>query len=81
MIHGVYIDGERPRSKRALKLALAEDVCSVAIEDAAHYGLPEPIEASMIPEGEEYEVVGPDPYTDRRWTATITRSNGRVIVR
>lgn len=81
MTSGVYVEGERPRSKSALKRAIQADVRSVVIEDTDSYGLAPEIEATEIEEGQEYEVCGPDPYSDRRWTATITRAHGKVIVR
>lgn len=81
MTPGVFIDGERPASKSALKRALAEDVRSVEIEDVESYGLAPEMPASSLEEGMEIEVCGPDPYTERNWTATIVRAHGRVIVR
>lgn len=81
MTLGVFIDGERPASRRALVRAIREDARQVAIEDAESYGLAPEMPADSIDEGEEVEVCGPDPYAERVWTATIVKSNGRVIVR
>lgn len=70
-------DHEPPRSKRALKRAVADDPRGVLIEDPSlDYGRT----ADELLEGEVVAVAGPEP-GDVRFTAELTRWHGRVVVR
>lgn len=62
---GVWVDGKRPPSKRALREALRQDA------------------PDQIQDGDTLTVVGPDPYRNRKWYASVTRDpdTGRIVVR
>lgn len=36
--------------------------------------------ASDLPEGTQFNVVGPDPHTKRDWYANVTKSDGKLRV-
>jgi hypothetical protein len=80
---GAFVNNERPRTKKALREALAADPDSVrfdqtslvpggAINDGAD------IRGSELPVGPRFAVTGPDPYIRRRWYATVCAVNGEV---
>jgi hypothetical protein len=71
---GIYIDGQRPKSKKAVKEALAATPERVAIEPTA--GLyPDPRHPALdITAGRSVHFVGPDPHRDRRFYGTIVRT-------
>ena len=79
---GAYVDGERPKTKKALREALNNhsyvdfDVTTIYRNRGG-----EIIEAT--PDGigtDTISVVGPDPYASRRWYASVTVKNGRVVI-
>lgn len=80
---GAYVNGERPKSKKALKDALKGgasynvrfDVTSLFDANTRSSYL-----SNDIPNGVSLSVCGPDPYTLRKWYATVTTVNGNVKV-
>lgn len=73
-------DGKhRIKSKAALKRLLAECPGDVMIDT---FGVPgtKVYRASEIPEGEAFQVAGPDPETSRIRYASVTLVNGRPKV-
>jgi hypothetical protein len=79
---GAYVDERRPATKKALRDAVAAghrvtfDTTSLFTPDTAY------LTPDELVVGTSYSVVGPDPYTARKWYATVTRSaNGIVVVK
>jgi len=72
---GANIDGKPVRTKKALKQAVKDGdsvrFYSTALLGESFYG-----GVSDIPQGAKLSVVGPDPFTSRKWYATV--SNGKV---
>lgn len=83
---GAYINGTRPASKAALKRALSEQLSTerpiVTFDQTSMFDGPGTIFALKIPAGVILSVVGPDPYTDRRWYASVSVSaTGKLVVK
>lgn len=72
-MQGLFVDGRRPTSKKAVKEAVADDPYRVTVEATSIFGdefdgaLPNYDGAKGI------TFVGPDPYTKRSFYGTITR--------
>lgn len=85
---GAYVDGERPKTKAALKRALAERIESVDFDTT---GVTETfcrISAVQLRDMEsakdfELSVTGPDPYRARNFYATVSLSQrtGKVVLK
>jgi hypothetical protein len=75
---GAWVNGERPRTKAALKRAMKDRPSSVWFDVTSmfHNG-PNMYKGSELPQGDKLSVCGPDPYSDRAWFATVT-DQGRV---
>ena len=67
-MQGITLDGDRLKTKKALKEA---DIAGLYLEATSVFGNEYNGPLSQAP-ANTYYVVGPDPYTDRRWYATIT---------
>jgi hypothetical protein len=70
---GAMVDGTRPKTKKALRVALAE--CPGAVQfdvTDLFYDGPRPLVASALPPHLSVSVCGPDPYTARRWYGQVT---------
>jgi hypothetical protein len=80
---GAYVDGKRPATKAALKRALAENPASVEFDGTSPLG-PQYSDLSgvNVPEGVSLTVVGPDPFTSRKFYATvkINARTGKVVL-
>jgi hypothetical protein len=77
---GAFVNGTRPKSKKALREAIAtgQTVHFDGTSAFESFYLYDPLE---LAEGERLSVVGPDPYNKRSWYATIERkANGRIVV-
>lgn len=72
---GAKVNGERPRTKKALKEAMAAHPETVLFDRTAAFEGRGPIRGDELPE-DTLQVVGPDPYTNRKWYASI--KNGKV---
>ena len=70
------VDGVPPKYKKTLKTAVAERPGSVRFKSVG--GLFSRFSGGLddIPPGTILTVVGPDPFKDRRWYATV--ADGRV---
>lgn len=79
----------RVRSKKTLKDALKGHAGDVVFDNTAmtlgngeHLGGGQAeYRGDEVPEGVSLSVVGPDPYTDRRWYATVQRTATGVTVK
>lgn len=72
--------GVRIATKKALKAALSDFEGAVTFDGTSpmgpqFYGTGEALEA-----GVKLAVVGPDPFTNRSWYATVERVNGKLKV-
>ena len=78
-MHGVWINGTRPKSKKAIKEALivGDEVSleATSIFNDDYYGL-----VTDAPEG-NYTFVGPDPHKTRNFYGTFTVRSGKVTVK
>lgn len=78
MSDGIFIQGKRPASKKAVKDAVKAGL-SVSIESTSMFGgYDGPVE--NMPEGKRIDFVGPDPYTKRNFYGSITRTAAGIKV-
>ncbi|MFJ1700443.1 hypothetical protein ACIOHC_36230 [Streptomyces sp. NPDC088252] len=81
---GAYIDGERPKTKKALTDALANNPGSVRFDRTSPLDGSDgkAIAGDAIPETDTLTVTGPDPYTSRKWYASVKRTpTGPKVIR
>ena len=79
---GAYVDGVRPKSKKALKEALAANPASVTFDGTSPMGPQhDDLSGTCVPEELILSVVGPDPFTKRSWYATVRWNvqTGKVV--
>jgi hypothetical protein len=76
---GIFVNGSRPASKKAVKEAIAANPNKVDIEGTSMFGNPYSGPVSGAPNG-QYHFVGPDPYTNRKFYGTITVAGDRIRV-
>jgi hypothetical protein len=75
------LNGQRIKTKRALKAALAADPSSVRFDATALNASGQIYRADELGFGDSLMVVGPDPYTSRKWYATVSRDlDGKIKV-
>jgi hypothetical protein len=70
-------------SKAAMKRAHAENPASVRFESVSPMGpqFDGTVESPAdLPDGLKLTVVGPNPFTDRRWYGTVEVKNGKVKI-
>lgn len=84
-MHGIFVDGFRPKSKKAVKEAVKRAVlyggASVRLEATSLFGDEYDGDVFAAPAG-IYTFVGPDPYTRRNFYGNIVvDADGRVSVR
>lgn len=77
---GIFINSERPQSKKAVKEAVQQDPTSVVVERTSifHTG-PAELPVSELPDG-IYPFVGPDPYRRRNFYGALTVAGNIVRV-
>lgn len=80
-MQGIFVNGQRPRSKKQIKEAVAANPGSVAIEATSMFGNEYGGPADQAPEGQTVYFVGPDPYTARNFYGQITRKGDKVTIR
>ena len=76
------VDGQkkfvRPKTKKALKIAIKKNPKNVFLERTAHltFGSDVEFEGKILEmtEGETIYIVGPDPRNSRKWFANLNRS-------
>ena len=78
-MQGIFIQGARPASKKAIKEAITADPSRVRLEATSMFGNEYGGPVSEAPAG-SYPFVGPDPYRDRKFYGTITVAGGKVKV-
>lgn len=81
---GVYVAGRHPKTKKALREAIVGGEQDIVFEPTSPFQRPDWIKVSDIEDGSTgtVYVVGPDPFTDRRWYAQVALSKtGKVVVK
>lgn len=70
---GIFINGQRPKSKKAVKEAIATAPETVLVECTSMFpGFGGYV--TQLPDGKRIDFVGPDPYTKRNFYGTIVRT-------
>lgn len=80
---GAYVNGERPKTKAALKRALAENPAGVTFDGTSPMGPQhDDLSGVNIPVDLILSVTGPDPYRARNWYANckVNVRTGRVVL-
>lgn len=70
-MQGIFVNFDRPKSKKAVKEAIASDPSRVSLEATSMFGNEYNGPVSDAPVG-RYAFVGPDPFTSRKFYGTIT---------
>ena len=70
-MQGIFVNHARPKSKKAVKEAIAADPSRVSLEATSMFGNEYDGPISEAPRG-SYSFVGPDPYRKRSFYGTIT---------
>jgi hypothetical protein len=70
----------RIRTKKELKALLAADPATVVFDRTSPETPGPNVTGDAIPLGVKLSVVGPDPFTSRRWYATVARHGDRITV-
>ena len=78
-MQGIYIGMTRPKSKKAVREAIAAGD-AVYLEATSLFGNEYEGAVDTAPDG-QYYFVGPDPHTKRNFYGTITVRNGAVSVK
>lgn len=73
-------DGERVRTKTELKLAAKNHPGGLKFFSTSAFNIGSVWYGDELTTEDHLIVVGPDPYTDRRWYANITYRNGKLVV-
>ena len=74
-MQGLWIDGDRPKTKKAVReVILNGDLSTLSLEATSFFGNEYDGPLEYAPDG-TYYVVGPDPHTKRTWYASITVQN------
>lgn len=76
---GAYVDGERPKTKKALREALRDTPHLVSFDGTSPLS-PDGgrnYRADEVPAGTTLVVCGPDPYTKRNWWAQVVLKDGK----
>lgn len=79
-MQGIFIRSQRPKTKKAIKEAVASDPASVRIEATSLFGNEYDGLVSDAPDG-TYHFVGPDPYTRRNFYGDIVVRDGKATVK
>lgn len=75
---GAFINGERPRSKKQLKEIMLATPQNVKFDATSMMEVGRTIRGDELPVGDKLTVTGPDPYSNRKWYATVT-DDGKVV--
>jgi len=79
-MQGIYVNFARPKSKKAIKEAVAISPESVHLEATSIFGNEYSGPVSQAPDG-SYSFVGPDPHTKRSFYGTITKLGNKITVK
>lgn len=83
MSQGIFVNRQRPQSKKAIREAVAADPARVRVEATAMIGNEYDGLVSDLPEKfRPISFVGPDPYRNRKYYGTISRkADGAIVVK
>ena len=81
MTQGVHIRGFRPKTKKALREAIASNPSDVSLEATSIFGNEYGGNILHMPEGKAVYIVGPDPYRKRSWYANLTRKGEKFVLK
>lgn len=80
MSYGIFVNGQRPKSKKAVKEAILADEY-VQLENTSLFGNGFDGPVSNAPQG-RYDFVGPCPFTNRKFYGNvIVDSTGKVTIK
>lgn len=78
---GAWVDGKRPKTKKALKEALASSPADTVFDPTSTFDQQlSNLDGTKIPAGVRLQVTGPCPFTSRKWYATVEMLNGKVRI-
>lgn len=80
-MQGIFVNGLRVKSKRAIKEAIVNGTPHVDLEATSFFGNEYEGDVRNMPEGETIYFVGPNPHSDRRFYGTITRKGDKITVK
>lgn len=80
-MQGIFVNEQRPKSKKAIREAIAADPSSVYIEATALATVEYDGPATEMPEGTTIYFVGPDPYKTRNFYGQISRRGDKITVK
>lgn len=75
-MQGVYVNGNRPKSKKEVREAPVE---AIEVEATSLFGDEYGGPLEDMPDG-RVAFVGPDPHTSRKFYGTIVKQDGKVTV-
>lgn len=78
-MQGIFVNGVRPKTKKAVKDALAANTNTVRLQATSMFGNEYDGLVSDAPDG-SYTFVGPDPYTSRKFYGTIKVNGDKITV-
>lgn len=70
---------ERYATKKALAAAVAADPDAVIVCDTSAFNNRGYVPVSALADDRTAVIVGPDPYTERRWYARVTRAKSGTV--
>ena len=79
-MQGIYINNIRPKSKKEIKEAVANNPETVIIEATSLFGNEYNGTIADATDG-NYTFVGPDPYTNRKFYGTLIIRDGKFSVK
>jgi hypothetical protein len=80
MSQGIWINGQRPKSKKAIREAVESDPGTVRVESTSLFGNEYNGFLDVAPEGTMVVFCGPDPFRNRKFYGTITKFNDELHV-
>lgn len=79
MTQGIFVDGRRPKSKKEVREAVADNPARVSLQAISIFGNEYDGSVSNAPDG-FYTFVGPDPERARNFFGNIDKKNGKIKV-
>ena len=80
---GALVNGQRPKTKKALREAVHDDPASVIFDTTEAFG-PMADKRLTVTDALKLKrvlsIVGPDPYAKRSWYGTTTVKDGKLVI-
>lgn len=80
-MQGIFINGARPKSKKAVREALTNAPETVRFEATSFHGGDYDGPAEGLPASAAVHFVGPDPSTKRNFYGTASHAGGKWVVK